>query len=85
MVTHALQRRAVPRASAIAASPLAGVALFTLLIAVSLFVRTRSLEASFWIDEGLSVGISSFPFFEIPEVLRQDGSLPSTTSSCTSG
>ena len=76
MVTHALQRRAVPRASAIAASPLAAVALFTLLVAVSLFVRTRSLAASFWIDEGLSVGIASFPFTEIPEVLRQDGSPP---------
>ncbi|MDQ4082195.1 MAG: glycosyltransferase family 39 protein, partial [Actinomycetota bacterium] len=52
------------------------VALFALLVALSLFVRTRSIDASFWIDEGLTVGISSFPFLEIPAVLRQDGSPP---------
>jgi uncharacterized membrane protein len=31
---------------------------------------------SYWIDEGLSTGIASHPFAEIPSVLRQDGSPP---------
>ena len=76
MVTHALQRRAFPRTAALATSPLGGAALFALLLAVSLFVRTRALAGTFWIDEGLSVGIASFPLAEIPGVLRQDGSPP---------
>ncbi len=76
MVTEVLQRRAFPRASALATSAAGGVALFTLLVALSLFSRTREIGAAFWIDEGLSVGISSFPLTEIPGVLRQDGSPP---------
>ena len=52
-----------------------GAALADLLL-VSLYLRTRSLYASFWIDEGLSVGISSHPLLDIPGVLRQDGSPP---------
>ena len=76
MVTHALQRRTAPRATALAASPVAGAALLTLLLVASLFVRTRALASPFWIDEGLSVGIASFPLTEIPAVLRQDGSPP---------
>ena len=43
---------------------------------VSLFVRTRALETSFWIDEALSVAIASHPLLEIPGLLRQDGSPP---------
>lgn len=42
----------------------------------SLFLRTRLLGAPLWLDEGLSVGIGSHPFHEIPSVLRQDGSPP---------
>ncbi len=76
VATGALQRRALPRTAAFAATPLGAVALFTLLVAVSVFVRTRALGGTFWIDEGLSVGIASFPFTEIPSVLRQDGSPP---------
>ena len=50
-----------------------GVVLLTL---VSLALRTRSLDAAFWIDEGLSVGISSYDLLDIPGVLEQDGSPP---------
>lgn len=38
--------------------------------------RTRALGAPLWIDEGISLGISSHPFTAIPHVLRQDGSPP---------
>ncbi|HEX2086255.1 MAG TPA: glycosyltransferase family 39 protein [Solirubrobacteraceae bacterium] len=51
----------------------AGVVALTL---VSLFLRTRALDAAFWIDEGLSVGIGSHGLLDIPGVLRQDGSPP---------
>jgi hypothetical protein len=46
------------------------------LVLLSLFLRTRELSAAYWIDEGLSWGISSHHFFSIPTVLRQDGSPP---------
>ena len=47
-----------------------------LLVAVSLLLRTNELKVSFWIDEGLSVGIASHPLFDIPGLLVQDGSPP---------
>jgi hypothetical protein len=47
-----------------------------LIVAVSIQLRTHALSAKFWIDEGLSVGIAHHPFFDIPSVLRQDGSPP---------
>jgi hypothetical protein len=46
------------------------------LLAISLRLRTTSLGSPFWIDEGLSVGIASHGFLEIPGVLRLDGSPP---------
>jgi hypothetical protein len=46
------------------------------LAALSLLLRSRNLDAGFWIDEGLSVGIASHPVGEIPELLRRDGSPP---------
>ncbi len=46
------------------------------LIVVSLLLRLRGLHFHFWIDEGLSVGISSHSLSQIPSVLRQDGSPP---------
>ena len=46
------------------------------LIAVSVALRTTELDAGFWIDEGLSVGIADRPLGDIPGVLRQDGSPP---------
>jgi hypothetical protein len=46
------------------------------LLAVSLYLRTNSLGESLWMDEGLSIGIASQPLFDIPSVLRVDGSPP---------
>jgi hypothetical protein len=46
------------------------------LIGASAFVRTRAIDAGYWIDEGLSVGIADRPAGEIPGTLRQDGSPP---------
>jgi mannosyltransferase len=63
----------------IAARPSAAVltvAGLTALVAVSAALRTTALNAGFWIDEGLSVGIASYDFFEIPGRLREDGSPP---------
>ena len=76
MVTDAHERRAVPGVRALVTSPAAAAAGLVLLVAVSLFLRTRAIDVAFWIDEGLSVGIASFPLSEIPGVLRQDGSPP---------
>jgi mannosyltransferase len=46
------------------------------LVAYSLQLRSHALDAKFWIDEGLSVGIAHHGLSEIPGVLRQDGSPP---------
>ena len=46
------------------------------LVGLSLALRTQAIHARFWIDEGLSVGISSHPLGDIPGVLRKDGSPP---------
>ena len=46
------------------------------LVAVSALLRTTALDAAYWIDEGLSVGIASYDFFDIPGRLREDGSPP---------
>lgn len=54
---------------------LAGATL-VILIAISAYVRTRAISGSFWMDEGLSVGIASTPLTDIPGVLREDGSPP---------
>jgi hypothetical protein len=47
-----------------------------LLLLWSAFLRTRNLDAPFWIDEGISVGVANFPFTEIPSALRLDGNPP---------
>ncbi len=46
------------------------------LMLLSVFLRTRYLSGEFWMDEGLSVGISSHSLAAIPGVLRHDGSPP---------
>src|ERR671917_299316 len=46
------------------------------LLAVSVVLRADSLGESLWMDEGLSIGIASQPLFDIPGVLRMDGSPP---------
>jgi mannosyltransferase len=50
-----------------------GLAALTLL---ALALRTTELGIGFWIDEGLSVGISDRPLADIPHALRLDGSPP---------
>jgi mannosyltransferase len=47
-----------------------------LLFLWSAYLRTRNLDAPFWIDEGISVGVAHFPFTEIPSALRLDGNPP---------
>src|SRR6185312_7363181 len=46
------------------------------LMFVSLFLRSRYVGGQFWMDEALSVGISSHSLTSIPHVLRHDGSPP---------
>jgi mannosyltransferase len=46
------------------------------LTAASVALRTGALDAGFWIDEAIAVGIASHEPGEIPGLLRQDGSPP---------
>jgi hypothetical protein len=67
--------RRLRTASLAVSLPKAALAL-AFMVGVSLALRTQAIHARFWIDEGLSVGISSHPLLDIPSVLRQDGSPP---------
>ncbi len=51
------------------------VALLGLVVLLA-FLWGRGRHVWFWLDEGISVGISSHPLTQIPELLRQDGSPP---------
>lgn len=53
-----------------------GAAVLLFLLALSTWERTRALDGSFWMDEGISVGIASHPFTSIPDLMRNDGSPP---------
>jgi mannosyltransferase len=70
----------LPRRASLGAYARSGTALaagtLVVLLVVSFMLRTRSLAAHFWIDEGLSVGIASHALTDIPGLLRQDGSPP---------
>ncbi len=46
------------------------------LTALSVTLRTGALDAGYWIDEAIAVGIASHDPGEIPGLLRQDGSPP---------
>ena len=46
------------------------------LTAVLGFLWGRAAGMSFWLDEGISVGVASHPFRDIPHLLLQDGSPP---------
>jgi len=46
------------------------------LVGVSALLRTRGIEAGYWTDEGIALGLASLPFGEIPRALAQDGSPP---------
>jgi hypothetical protein len=50
--------------------------ILVVLTLLSLFIRTRELNAGFWIDEGISVGLAHHHWSSIPSLLRQDGSPP---------
>ena len=77
MASVASRARSLPRPNpSLLTSTPAIVALVGLLMLVSLYIRTRALGASLWMDEGLSIGIASQPFFDIPGVLKQDGAPP---------
>jgi mannosyltransferase len=47
-----------------------------IIMGLSVWLRSHALTAKFWIDEGLSVGIAHHGLFDIPGVLRKDGSPP---------
>lgn len=46
------------------------------LVALALLLRIPNIGRAFWVDEGISVGISSQPLSRIPGLLRLDGSPP---------
>jgi hypothetical protein len=46
------------------------------LVVVAAILRIPSLGRAYWVDEGISVGISSSPLSHIPHLLRLDGSPP---------
>jgi hypothetical protein len=46
------------------------------LTALSVALRTGALDAGYWIDEAIAVGIASHDVSEIPGLLLQDGSPP---------
>ena len=45
-------------------------------LGVWLAQRNGMLDAGYWIDEAIAVGIASYDFVDIPDALRQDGSPP---------
>jgi mannosyltransferase len=68
--------RALPRLGSLPNSFVLPVLVLLGLLAVSAYLRTNSLGESLWMDEGLSIGIASQPLFDIPGILRMDGSPP---------
>ncbi|MGH2842169.1 MAG: glycosyltransferase family 39 protein [Solirubrobacteraceae bacterium] len=51
-------------------------AILLILSLIAIWVRTRMIGQQFWMDEGITVGISSHSLSAIPGVLRMDGSPP---------
>jgi hypothetical protein len=45
-------------------------------VVLTAYLWGRARAVFFWVDEGISIGISSHAFTSIPEILRQDGSPP---------
>lgn len=56
--------------------PITDIGLLGVLMAVLAFLWGRGRGVWFWIDEGISVGISSQPLSAIPALLNQDGAPP---------
>ncbi len=46
------------------------------LVVLAVALRAPYLGRAFWVDEGITVGISSHPISQIPRLLRNDGSPP---------
>ena len=76
MAALASRARALPRVRSLFTGTTGVALVLGGLVLISLYLRTRALGASLWMDEGLSIGIASQPFFDIPGLLRQDGSPP---------
>ena len=76
MATIAPRHASALRARALSRTWLLVPAGLAALVLLSLVLRTRELGVGFWIDEGLSVGISDRPLGDIPDALRLDGSPP---------
>ncbi len=51
-------------------------ALLGALALLSLLLRAPNLGRAYWIDEGITIGISAHPLAQLPRLLRQDGSPP---------
>lgn len=51
-------------------------AILFLLCAASIYIRSRYVGGQFWMDEGITVGISSHSLAAIPGIMRVDGSPP---------
>ena len=76
MASVASRPRALPRIRSLPGGIAVPILVLLGLLGISLYLRTRALGASLWMDEGLSIGIASQPLLHIPHVLRQDGSPP---------
>ncbi|MGH2995029.1 MAG: hypothetical protein ACRDM9_01800, partial [Gaiellaceae bacterium] len=46
-------------------------AAFIVLVGASAFVRTRALDSTYWLDEGISIGFASHGLVDIPGALEQ--------------
>ena len=76
MASVASRPRALPRLRSLPNSWVFPALVLLGLLAVSLYLRTDSLGASLWMDEGLSIGIASQHLLDIPGTLQVDGSPP---------
>jgi mannosyltransferase len=76
MASVASRPRLIPRPGLVPSGVAAAGALVLAALAASVVLKSLALGASFWMDEGLSVGIATQPFLDIPGTLRQDGSPP---------
>lgn len=77
MASIASSPRTLPRLDRFSAASWVLPALVVVaLLVVSGYLRSKSLGASLWMDEGLSIGIASQPLLDIPHTLRIDGSPP---------
>ncbi|MDQ8045617.1 MAG: glycosyltransferase family 39 protein, partial [Patulibacter sp.] len=72
--------QAAPRHRAPSRTRLAVAAITTVVLLVlcglSVLLRSRAIDTSYWIDEGIATGIARYPLHEIPSKLLLDGSPP---------